>query len=50
MKPHFLASCYGKIKFDTYDQAKAAAESLGSAVPYKCRYGDHFHRGRKDSK
>lgn len=48
MKGHFLASCYGKVQFGSYEEAKQGAESLGSgATPYKCRYGEHYHRGRK---
>lgn len=54
MKGHFLASCYGKQRFNNYEEAKAGAESLGSgATPYKCRYKDngvHYHRGRKAQK
>jgi hypothetical protein len=50
-KGHFLASCYGKIRFDDYESAKLAATALGSgATPYKCKYsenGVHYHRGRK---
>lgn len=48
MKPDYLASCDGKIRFETYGQAQNAADRLGSnAVPYKCRHGDHYHRGHK---
>lgn len=52
MTGDYLASCDGKQRFATYDEAKTGAESLGSkASAYKCRYGNHYHRGhRKDSR
>lgn len=50
MKAHYLASCYGKQQFITYEDAKAGAAVFGStAKAYKCKYGEHYHRGRKPS-
>lgn len=48
MKGKYLASCHGKQRFVTYEAAKLGAEALGSgATPYKCRYCENYHRGRK---
>lgn len=46
MSPHYLASCYGKIKFNTYAEAEEAASRINNAEAYKCKYGAHYHRGR----
>lgn len=51
MKGDYLASCSGKQRFASYEDAKEGASSLGSgATAYKCRYGNHYHRGRKSYK
>ena len=47
VNPHYLASCYGKVRFDSFEDAKAAADKLGEAKAYKCQLCDYYHRGRK---
>jgi len=42
----YLAGCYGKIKYDSYIEAKEAADKAINAHAYKCDYGDHYHKGR----
>lgn len=48
ISPKYLAGCYGKVKHDSYEQARAAAEIKPSIVkPYKCQFGSHYHIGRR---
>lgn len=49
--PDYYASCHGKIRHATYEEAaQAAAEKPSIVKPYKCRLGDHYHMGRKESR
>lgn len=42
----FLAQCSGKIKYDSYEAAKAAADAAINCHAYKCDYCGHYHKGR----
>lgn len=44
--PKYLASCDGKIRFSK-EAAKAKADSISTMKFYKCKFGDHYHVGRK---
>lgn len=45
----YIASCDGKIRYDTYAEAKADADELINAHAYKCDFGQHYHKGRRQS-
>lgn len=46
--PHELASCYGKVRHENYEQAKAAASQKPHFVkPYKCVHCKFYHIGRR---
>jgi len=48
--PHELASCYGKVRHATYEQAKAASlEKPHFVKPYKCQHCKFYHIGRRKS-
>lgn len=48
VKPKYLASCYGKIKHSTYEEAKRSADAKPDIVkPYKCQFCPSYHIGRK---
>lgn len=44
--PKYYASCYGKIRYDKKG-AKARADGIDTMKFYKCKFGDHYHVGRK---
>lgn len=44
--PNKMAGCDGKIRYETYEKAKADAESLIDAHAYKCPYCRFYHKGR----
>lgn len=47
---HELASCYGKIRHNTYaDAAKANQAKIGLVKPYKCTHCPYYHVGRRSS-
>lgn len=47
-KPDYLASCYGKIRHGSYEEASIAASEKPSIVkPYKCRHCKYYHIGRR---
>ena len=41
-----IRSCEGKLRHNTYAEAKAAAERLPGLRAYKCRHCDYCHVGR----
>jgi hypothetical protein len=47
----YLASCYGKIRYDSYSEAADAGNKISSNIgAYRCRFTDngvHYHKGRK---
>lgn len=45
---HELASCYGKIRHNTYtDAVTANVIKIDFVKPYKCRYCPYYHVGRR---
>jgi len=43
-----LASCYGKLRYNTRKEAKIVTESKPDIVKsYKCKFCKFFHIGRK---
>lgn len=43
-----LASCYGKIRHSDYEAAKRAnAQKIEFVKPYKCKFCDFYHVGRR---
>ena len=48
VSPKYLASCYGKIKHSSYEEAKASADLKPEIVkPYKCQFCSSYHIGRR---
>lgn len=47
--PDELASCYGKIRHTKLEAKIEVAKKPSFIKAYKCRYGDHYHIGRKQS-
>ena len=48
--PKELASCYGKVRFNTYEDAKVQSDRKPEIVkPYHCKYCGKYHIGRRQS-
>lgn len=48
--PKELASCYGKIRYSSYADAKTAADTKPERVKaYKCRYCANYHIGKRST-
>lgn len=48
LSPKYLASCHGKVRHATYEEAKAAAALKPEKVkPYKCKFCPYYHIGRR---
>lgn len=49
--PDYFASCHGKIRYDSFEQAQNASLEKPSIVKaYKCRHCAYYHIGRRFSK
>ncbi len=45
--PHELVSCYGKIRYNSYEEAKRKnAAKYGLVKAYKCKHCEYYHVGR----
>jgi hypothetical protein len=47
LAPKQLAGCTGKIRYDSYHDAKLAADRVINAHAYKCLFCQFYHKGRK---
>lgn len=43
----YLASCYGKVRYASYEETKIFIENLIGQKPYKCKFCNYYHHGRK---
>lgn len=46
-----LVACYGKIRYESYENAKRMNLSkIDKVKPYKCKYCIYYHVGRRKNK